>query len=379
MRIGLNLLHARPVIGGAWNYIKNVVSLLQNFDRENEYIVYCSPVSACLVEDHPSFRKIKIGIFKENQLHRILYENTVLQFYAMKDRIDIMHWFANTQALLNVKPGVVTVHDLLVFHNPDAYRSYKKTYYRLMMAQTVKRARFFTIISESTAQDLAKRFGVPRDRMTVVNNPLSGEFVPATADEIKRLRQKYLLPRQFWLYVAHYYPHKNHQRLFAAYAKLRSQQSSTWPLVLRGEKNGKDELIEHLLAESGIVNDVIWLPRLADAEMPVLFSSATALVFPSLFEGGGIPVMEAMACGCPVLASDIPTAREFAGDAALLFNPSEIESIMKAMQVFQTESSIRDKCRQCGLKKAEDYRPEQVFSALISAYKTAHGLSGLKN
>ena len=120
---------------------------------------------------------------------------------------------------------------------------------------------------------------------------------------------------------------------------------------------------------------MIWLPRLSDGEMPILYSAATALVFPSLFEGGGIPVMEAMGCGCPVVASDIPTTREFAGDAASLFNPLDVESIVNAMQIFQSDSSIRHTYRERGLKKADEYRPQQIFHAIINAYKTAYSLS----
>lgn len=375
MRMGLNLLNARPEMGGAWNYIKNIVSLLQNLDHENEYVVYCTPISSGLVVDQPNFRKVNIDIYGASQPYRIFYENTLLQFRAMVDRINLMHWFANTQALFNAKPGVVTVHDLLMFNDPNAYGIFKGAYYRFMLSRTAKNAIFFTPVSETTAQDISKRFGVPDKRISVVRNALSEEFVPATSDTVKRFRHKYRLPQQFWLYVAHYYPHKNHRRLFKSYAKLKLQQPATWPLVLRGEKNGKDELIKRLLTESGIMKDVIWLPRLSDGEMPILYSATTALVFPSLFEGGGIPVMEAMGCGCPVVASDIPTTHEFAGDAALLFNPLEVESIVKAMQMFQSDSSICHRYRERGLKKAEEYRPQQIFNAIINAYKTAYSLS----
>jgi len=375
MRIGLNLLHARPEIGGGWNYIKNIVSLLQKFDHKNEYVAYCSPISACLFEKQSNFRIVYVNVYGASQLYRVFYENTFLQFRAIVDRIDLMHWFANTQGLFNAKPGVVTVYDLLMFNNLSTYSGLRGAYYRFMTARAAKNALFLTPISETTAQDLSKRFCVPINRMSVIPNPLSQKFVPATSDQVIRFRQKYSLPQKFWLYVAHYYPHKNHQRLFKAYGKLKFQQPATWLLVLCGKKNNKDELIKCMLEESGIVNDVIWLPHLSNAEMPVLFSSATALVFPSLFEGGGIPIMEAMACGCPMVASNIPTTREFAGDTALFCNPFDVESIVKTMQVFQCDSSKRLKFRQRGLRRAEKYRPQRIFSDIRNVYKRAYSLS----
>lgn len=374
MRIGLNLLHARPAIGGAWNYIKNIVSLLEHFDNGNEYVVYCTPISECLVGDKQNFRKVNISVPIKNQAYRICYENTLLQFRAMIDRIDLMHWFANTQGLFNMKPGVVTVHDLLMFNDPRAYGIFNGAYYRFMVTRTAKNAILLTPVSETTAQNITKLFSVSDNRMRVVRNALSEEFRPATPDAVKQFRHKYRLPQQFWLYVAHYYPHKNHQRLFKSYAKLKSQQSISWPLVLRGEKNGKDELIKRLLTETGIMKDVIWLPPLSDGEMPILYSAATALVFPSLFEGGGIPVMEAMGCGCPVIASDIPTTREFAGEAVLFFNPLKVGSIVNAMQLFQKDISIHRKYREKGLKKAEEYRPQKIFKEILKAYKVAYRL-----
>jgi glycosyltransferase involved in cell wall biosynthesis len=375
MRIGLNLLNARPEMGGAWNYIKNIVSLLERFDKENEYVVYCTSISQCLVGDKQNFRKVNISIPIKSQVYRVLYENTLLVLRGITDRIDLMHWFANTQAFFNVIAGVVTVHDLLMFNDPRAYGILNGAYYRFMVARTAKNAILLAPVSETTAQDISKRFNVPEESISVIRNALSEEFGRAALDEVSRFRHKYRLPQQFWLYVAHYYPHKNHQRLFSAYAKLKLQQPATWPLVLCGEKNKKDELITRLLIESGCEKDVIWLPRLSDGEMPILYSAATALVFPSLFEGGGIPVMEAMGCGCPVVASDIPTTREFAGESVLFFNPLDIESIITAMQIFQNDSSFRYRCRQQGLEKVEEYRPHRIFDAIMNAYKTAYNFS----
>jgi glycosyltransferase involved in cell wall biosynthesis len=204
--------------------------------------------------------------------------------------------------------------------------------------------------------------------MVVIRCPLNPMFRPAPPEKIRLLREKYHLPDGMWLYVAHAYQHKNHRRLFEAYRQLRTTRPGGWPLVLCGDKKGRDAEIRCLLQYLDIEKSVLWLPRLDDEEMPVLYSAAGALVFPSLFEGGGLPVIEAIACGCPVAASDIPTTREFAGDAAFLFDPSDARAIAHAMLTLETDHCARESLRQKGIHTAEEYRVEQAYTTLLTAY-----------
>jgi len=205
--------------------------------------------------------------------------------------------------------------------------------------------------------------------MVVIPPIVNDEFRPKPKNQTENFRKKYGLPSKFWLYVAHFYPHKNHSRLFKAYAQAKKNGSTKWPLVLRGEKNNADEMILRLLQDARIQEDVIWLPRLSDGEMPLLYSSASALIFPSTYEGGGIPVMEAMACGCPVVVSNIPTNIEFAGDSAFFFDPLRVESIVEAMANFCLNSEIRDRHIRVGLQKVESLRPRHVLQLLEKAYR----------
>ncbi len=119
MRIGINLLHARPEIGGGWNYIRNIVNVLAQFDQENEYLCYCTASSSCLVPDRPNFSKEFAGITGYGQIARVVYENTLLQRKVLLDRIDVMHWFANTRAMFCTAASVVTVYDLISYSHPE--------------------------------------------------------------------------------------------------------------------------------------------------------------------------------------------------------------------------------------------------------------------
>jgi alpha-1,3-rhamnosyl/mannosyltransferase len=349
-----------------------LLQALGEHDQSNDYVAYCTSLSEVLVPDKPNFRIVSVGINGENRVQRILYENTLLQWRAGKDHLDCMHWFADTQAIFSTVPGVVTVYDLRMFDDPKDYRLAYRVYLKSMIPLGVKKAAVVTPMSQSTANDLTRLLGTSPDRMKVIPPPIGDRFKPASAEQVARLREKYALPEKFWLYVARFHQNKNHERLFKAYAKLKASSAGTWPLVLRADLFEREKLFRKLLAENGIQDDVRWLPRMDAEELPVLYSAATSLIFPSTYEGGGLPLMEAMACGCPAVASDIPTTREFAGEAALIFDPMSVDAIAEAMTLMAGHADLRARYRTLGIAKARELAPDRVAARLLQAYEGAN-------
>jgi glycosyltransferase involved in cell wall biosynthesis len=371
LRIGLNLLHAHRGIGGGWQYIAGVVAALQAWDCDNEYIAYCTAASECLITNRTNFHIRHVRINEQSRISRIFYENTILQFLAERDRVDVMHWFANVNALVPATRSVVTVHDLLCLSDPSAYTFANRIYMRFMLARSMTTSSVLAPVSMATAQDLKRWFDVSTDRMCIVSAPIEESFKPMPAEDIVAFRAQHHLPDKFWLYVAHCYPHKNHFNLFNAYAQLKKQRSAAWPLVLRGKRHQMGSDLDALADRLGIRGDITWLPPLEDREMPLLYSAAGSMIFPSLFEGGGIPIKEALACGCPVLAADIPATREFAGDAAILFDGKNIDAMADALHAFEEDDNVRLACCRRGLERVERYRPKHISEQLVAAYKKA--------
>jgi glycosyltransferase involved in cell wall biosynthesis len=308
-----------------------------------------------------------------SQLARIFYEQSVLPLVAYREKIDCIHWFANTCSLASLVPSVVTIHDLMFLDNqvdrPSEVSSAKKLYLREMERYTCRHAEVIAPVSEATAEVAVRLFGVERKRIVVVPNPLDEAFCAALPEEVKTFRGRWKLPSQFWLYVAHPYPHKNHARLIAAYKKFRDVSQCTWPLVLRGDNVKGNEMLAQVALDLGIAESIVWLPRLSSEDMVRLYSAATALVFPSLYEGCGIPVLEAMACGCPVTASDINTTKEFGGDATPMFDATSVDAIAGAMRQFFEDPALRESCSTKGLIKAEQYSSKTIAGRLLTAYR----------
>jgi len=314
---------------------------------------------------------VPVHIRSASRVWRVAYENTVLQVLAKRRNLDCLHWFSATHAWLNSVPSAVTFYDLQAFRNLAGFPLAKRCYLRAAMRRAVRKAEVLLPISHATAAEMRGRLGASEGRTTVIPPVVPSTFREASRAKLAEFRSRYGLPEHYWLCVAHYYPHKNHGRLLRAYRRLRDGGSQAWPLVFRGDAMGAERVIDATVSELGLRDDVLQMRPLPRLEMPGLYAAASALVFPSIYEGGSIPILEAMACGCPVAASGIPVNREVAGEAALYFEPTDEASIAGAMLAMQGDAARRQQLREEGLTRSERFRPDAVAPRLTQAYRQA--------
>jgi glycosyltransferase involved in cell wall biosynthesis len=360
------------------NYIANLLAALAAADHDLTYIAFVTEWSHELVPSAPNFHCRPVNLDSRHRVARVLYENTILQRMVAREAVDCLHWFSNADGIFNAAPAVVSVYDLLPFLDLAGHSLIKRAFLRWRMRAAARRAAWLLPMSQATADTLRVMLRADLRRCTVIPAVVEDRFKPVAPEEAARFRSTHALPQGFWLYVANLYPHKNHVGLLRAYRKLKDEGVGVWPLVLRGDPGGAEEQVNASLNELGLRDDVRFLGRLDREDLPLLYGCASALVFPSLHEGGGIPLIEAMACGCPVVASNLLVVHEAAGDGAVYFDPSDVGSIAAAMRRFEQSPPLRERCRSSGLQRVRAHRGAVVAPALVAAYRNAVEWSRVK-
>jgi glycosyltransferase involved in cell wall biosynthesis len=272
---------------------------------------------------------------------------------------------------------VVTIHDLGYLHEPDAHTDWSRRYLDWSTRWSVRAARHVIAISEATKNDLIERYRVPEERISVVYHGVDERFRPADAVEMARARGKLGLgtDERFILFVGTLQPRKNLVRLIEAFETIADDEPNL-KLVLAGRRGWKTDEIDLAIATSRHRARILLPGHVPDADLPALYSSATVVVLISLFEGFGLPALEAMACGAPVLVSDRGSLPEVAGDAAVIVDPLDVREIVAGLRdLMDPEDRKRRVTR--GRQHASRFTWEQAgrdtLEILINAYSPRKG------
>lgn len=312
---------------GTENYSYQLLKHLAKIDIENHYLVYIRPGVYVDLKEWPSNFQFSILNFQ------FLWTQVGLSLQTFKDNLDLLFVPSHTLPLFR-KPGlktVTTVHDLGVEYLPKMHQLKQRLYLDFITRFQLKTATKLIAVSEATKNDLVNKIGIDSNRVVVIYEGVDRKFFKPVKDDRLRdvLRQYDLEPKRYFLFVGTIQPRKNIKRLIEAFKKCES--SLKMKLVLVGSKGWLSDDIYKLPKKLGIEDRVRFLGRVEDKFLPSLYSGAIALVFPSLYEGFGLPILEAFACQCPVLTSNISSTSEVARNAAILVNPYRTEEITDAM------------------------------------------------
>ncbi len=371
-RIGLNA-HLLNLAGNYRSAGINwyIYHLLQNLPAASDfdYTVFLSDRQARGHFDPLALRPSRLPT--RNPLVRIAWEQFVQPFALRRERIDLLHALAFAGPLAITIPWIVTVFDLSFARYPQSFNAANRIYLTWAVRNSLRRAQRVIAISESTRRDLISMFGADPRRVQAIYCGCDPTFAPATdAAEGMAFRAQRRLPEKFILHVGTLEPRKNIARLLRAFARAQRAAHLPHRLVLIGARGWKYTEVDTVIEQENMQDDVIFAGYVPPAELPLWYRAADVFAYPSLYEGFGLPPLEAMACGTPVVTSNAASLPEVVGDAALQIAPDDENALTDALVRAATDANLRAELSARGLTQAAKFSWARTARETTAVYRT---------
>jgi glycosyltransferase involved in cell wall biosynthesis len=312
-------------------------------------------------------RSVRAG-YKPWRLAIWLGQLASLGFDRMLPDAELYHATEHLLMPLRHVPTVLTVHDLIFRLFPRHHKRLNYWYLNAAMPLFCRRASAILAVSQATKNDLVRLYGLNPEKISVVHEAAAPHFAPASPDHIARVRSRYQLPDPYLLHVGTIEPRKNLVRLLEASHRLRKAGEDV-RLVVVGSKGWLYEGFFQRLEELELADAVALPGYVPDADLPALYSGARLVVVPSLYEGFGLPVLEAMACGAPVVCSNVSSLPEVGGDAARYFDPTDVAGMADQILTLWRDPAMRQAMRQAGLARAAQFSWERAAQETLAIYR----------
>jgi glycosyltransferase involved in cell wall biosynthesis len=284
---------------------------------------------------------------------------------------DLFHATDHVLPYLTRPRSIFTLHDLTPVLYPATHAQLNRRFMQLLLPHFLRAADIVIADSDCTRRDALRRYGIPEEQLRVVHLGVNAGFKPIDAATAQAVRERYQLPERFILSVGTIEPRKNLLVLLEAYHALR-QQGADVQLVIAGKRGWRNEPFFERLQTLGLTDKVKLLGFLPDDDLPALYSLAAVFAFPSLYEGFGLPVLEAMACGTPVICSNASSLPEVAGEAAIQIVPTDVREWTQALKRVSQDAALRASLRERGVRQAARFTWETTARHTYAIYQEAH-------
>ncbi len=370
--------------GGISRYIRSLLIALAQHPGEHEYTVFVNgqAVGERLKEQagHPQITYIPVAWPEAKPVARVAWEQFTLPSILRQKRIDVLHSPANVlpEFLPRQCAGVVTLHDLAFLLFPEVLPRSKRAYHRTFTLRSLRqRAAKIIANSNSTRQDAIELAGIPAAKIETIYMCIDRRFsnVVIEEKEIQAFRQKQGLADGFLLYLGTLEPRKNLTTLLKAYALLRKETARKEKLVLAGAKGWLYNATFEKVRQLGLETEVLFPGFVADADQLLWYTAASAFAYPSLYEGFGMPVAEALACGVPVVTSNVSSLPEAGAGLALTVQPHDAQAISEALYAALTDTSLRQRCREQAASIAQRFSASTMVEQTIKVYEQAYAVT----
>lgn len=362
MRIGVNASIVDPILSGLGTY---TVHLLRELVKVHEDLVVYTSCPECCGVSPSKVRKVSRNVQplhgRRGHMCRLLWVQTALPLRLLADKVSLLFSPLPEGMVVPLVPQVVVVHDVLPLLFPEEYPR-QQHYFRYLVPAVLRRSQAIVSGSENTKNDLIAFYGIELGKVHVVPDGLDASQYRVGIDATRVTRKYTLGP--YLLYVGNLLPHKNLQRLLNAFAAVSKRFPHT--LVIAGKKDPRYyPALEAETKALGLEEKVSFLDYVPSEELPALYAGADLFILPSLYEGFGLPILEAMACGTPVIASRTSSLPEVAGEAALLVDPHDVEEFAGAMEAVLSDPWVREDLRLKGLEQAKRFSWERTAKTTL--------------
>jgi glycosyltransferase involved in cell wall biosynthesis len=304
----------------------------------------------------------------DRPITRILWEQVVQPGAIRRAGVDLIHGPAFVGPQIGEIPSVVTIHDLSFLLYPQSFRWMNRLYLTHLSRWSVKRAERVIAVSASTRNDLMKWYAIAPDKIDIVHNGVDANYRPMEPSQIAEFRANHGLPDQFCLFVGTLEPRKNIVRLVEAYARLPKGRP---PLMLVGGRGWFYDEIYARVEALGLEDEVHFVGYVPAEELPGWYNAATLFTYPSLYEGFGLPPLEAMACGTPVIASNASSLPEVIGHAGLTVAPDDVQALAETIARVLADRSLRQELGHRGRERALGFSWRKTASGTVASYRRA--------
>jgi len=351
--------------GGPRTYVLGLLDALLQVDSANEYVIfYNDPVH---LGRYPRAKEVVLP--GKSPLARLWREHVLLPLACRKERVDLLHCPKSAIPVFSPCPVVVTLHDLIPLKHPETEKFSARLYWRLQIPIAARRATFIITDSEHARREILADFACPPEKVRAIMLGFDPRMlVQREAVETDAILSKYGIPAEYLLYVGTIQPRKNLDTLIEAFARLKRGDGSRHKLVIVGRKGWLYKRLFARIKELGLESEIIFTGFVPDEELPYIYDRATVFVYLSLFEGFGLPPLEAMACGVPVITSNTTSLPEVVGAAGITLTPTDVDGLTAALKRVLADPTLAAGMREAGRSRARLFSWERAARETLAIY-----------